>query len=69
MIEITYYFKAEEIDETQKQKEIETLKKSIERREKLLSNEGYINKAPKQIVENEKEKLKEEKEKLKLLQN
>ena len=68
MIEITYYFKAEEIDETQKQKEIETLKKSIERREKLKSNEGYINKAPKQIVDSEKEKLKEEKEKLELLQ-
>ena len=69
MIDITYYFKAEEIDETQKQKEIEMLKKSIERREKLLSNEGYINKAPKQIVDSEKEKLKEEKEKLKALQN
>ena len=69
MIDITYYFEAEEINETQKQKEIEMLKKSIERREKLLSNEGYINKAPKQIVENEREKLKEEEEKLKLLQN
>ncbi|MBR3229905.1 MAG: valine--tRNA ligase [Bacilli bacterium] len=69
MIDITYYFKAEEIDETQKQKEIETLIKSVERREKLLSNQGYINNAPKQIVENEKEKLKEEKEKLKILQN
>ena len=69
MIEIEYYFKAEEIDETQKQKEIEILKKSIERRQKLLSNEGYINKAPKQIVDSEKEKLKEEKEKLKLLEN
>ena len=45
------------------------LKKSIERREKLLSNEGYINKAPKQIVDSEKEKLKEEKEKLEALQN
>ena len=67
MIDITYYFKAEEIDETQKQKEIEMLKKSIERREKLLSNEGYINKAPKQIVDSEKEKLKEEKEKLKAI--
>ncbi len=69
MIEIEYYFKAEEIDETQKQKEIEILKKSIERRKKLLSNEGYINKAPKQIVDSEKEKLKEEQEKLKLLEN
>ena len=69
MIDIIYYFKAEEIDETQKIKEIEMLKNSIERRKKLLSNEGYINKAPKQIVENEKEKLEEEEEKLKALQN
>ena len=69
MIEITYYFKAEEIDETQKQKEIEILKQSIERRKKLLSNKGYINNAPKQIVDSEKEKLKEEEGKLKALQN
>ena len=68
MIDITYYFKAEEIDETAKQKEIADLKSSIERREKLLSNENYVNKAPKQIVEEEKKKLEEEKNKLSNLQ-
>lgn len=69
MIEITYYFKAEEIDESQKQKEIETLENSINRREKLLSNENYALKAPKAIVEEERKKLKEEKEKLKMLKD
>ncbi|HHW69397.1 MAG TPA: valine--tRNA ligase [Tenericutes bacterium] len=44
-------------------KEKERLIKSIERRKKLLSNEGYVNKAPANIVENEKNSLiKEEKE-------
>lgn len=64
LIDIIYYFKSEEIDESQKKKEIELLRESIKRREKLLSNKNYISKAPKQIVENEKKKLKEEKEKL-----
>ncbi len=68
MIDITYYFKADEIDESAKQKEIEELKKSIERRQKLLSNENYVSKAPKQIVEEEKKKLEEEKNKLSILQ-
>ena len=69
MIDITYYFEAEKIDESAKQKEIDDLKNSISRREKLLSNKNYVSKAPKQIVDSEKEKLKEEKEKLKLLQS
>ena len=68
MIDITYYFKAEEIDKSLIQKEIKELKNSIERREKLLSNKNYTSKAPKQIVDSEKKKLKEEKEKLKLLE-
>ena len=38
-------------------KEKDRLINSIERRKKLLSNQGYINKAPKQIVENEKNSL------------
>ena len=38
--------------------------RSIERREKLLSNENYVNKAPKNIVDMDREKLAEEKEKL-----
>ena len=43
---------------------IESLKSSIERREKLLSNENYVNKAPKNIVEMDRQKLEEEKNKL-----
>ena len=46
---------------------IEVLKKSIERRKKLLANENYVNKAPKNIVELDRKKLKEEEEKLKNL--
>lgn len=60
---ITIYFEKEEDIETIK-KEINNLKSNIERREKLLSNEGYINKAPKNLVEQEKEKLQSEKNKL-----
>ncbi len=45
-------------------KEKEELRNNIERRKKLLSNQGYVNKAPKQIVEEEIRKLKEEEEKL-----
>ena len=44
-----------------KQKQIDNLKSSIERREKLLSNEGYINKAPAKLIDSEKQKLSEEK--------
>ncbi len=45
-------------------KEKEELIKSIERREKLLSNENYINKAPSTVVEKDREALKKEKERL-----
>ena len=37
---------------------------SIERREKLLSNQNYVNKAPAKIVEMDRKKLEEEKKKL-----
>ena len=47
---------------------IKKLKDSIERRKKLLSNENYVNKAPKNIVDFDREKLKEEEAKLKLLE-
>ena len=46
---------------------INSLKSSIERREKLLSNENYVNKAPSNIVEMDRQKLEEEKNKLKEL--
>ena len=57
-----YYEKViSEEDKLLKQKQIESLKNSIARREKLLSNEGYLNKAPKELVLSEKEKLEQEK--------
>lgn len=37
--------------------ELNTVKKEIERGEKLLSNQGYLAKAPKQLIEKETEKL------------
>ena len=45
-------------------KEKDKLEQSIERRKKLLSNENYINKAPANVVENDRIQL--EKERLKL---
>ena len=60
---MTIYFEKEENMELIN-KEIETLKSNIERREKLLSNEGYVNKAPKNLVDSEREKLSQEKVKL-----
>ena len=52
-----------------KEKQIETLKSNISRREKLLSNEGYVNKAPKELVMSEKVKLEDEKKLLEKLLN
>ena len=48
-------------------KEKERLINSIARREKLLSNVGYINKAPQQIVENEKNSLINDQKELELI--
>ncbi len=53
-----------EADIAQKEAQIEQLKSSIARREKLLSNENYVNKAPANIVEMDRQKLEEEKNKL-----
>ena len=50
-------------------KEKETLEKSIERREKLLSNENYVNKAPREIVDKDREALAKEKQILNNLLN
>ena len=47
-----------------KQKEIELLKSNIERRNKLLSNTSYVNKAPEKLVNEERTKLELEKNKL-----
>ena len=65
--EIFYEKEETEEDKALKEKQIEELKKSIERREKLLSNENYVAKAPANIVEADKTKLAEEKAKLELL--
>jgi len=57
-----------------KEKELETLNKekerlqmSISRREKLLSNESYVSKAPKNIVDQERQNLEQEKDNLKAI--
>ena len=65
-IKATIFFEKieSEADKIQKELTIKALKASIERREKLLSNENYVNKAPKQIVELDRQKLEEEKKKL-----
>ena len=47
-----------------KNKQISDLEASIARRKNLLSNENYLNKAPKELVEKEKNTLKAEEEKL-----
>ena len=49
---------------TKKEKEIATLKSEIERCEKMLSNPNFVNKAPAQKVELEREKLASFKKKL-----
>ena len=67
LIDITYYFK-NEVNKDEILSDIKKLKESIERRKKLLSNENYVNKAPKNIVDLDREKLKEEEAKLKLLE-
>ena len=65
-ISASIYFEKEVTKEEEEalNKQIEALKSSIERREKLLSNENYINKAPANIVEQDRQKLEEEKNKL-----
>jgi len=55
----------EDIAEMEKEKE--KLISSIERREKLLSNAGYVAKAPENIVSEERNKLASEKDKLEVI--
>ena len=66
-INITYYYEGEVLDENKIQEEIDALTKSIERRKKLLANENYVNKAPKNIVDMDRKKLEEEENRLKKL--
>ena len=58
-----------EAEKAAKDAQIKLLKDSIERRKKLLSNENYVNKAPKNIVEMDRKKLEEELKKLEELEN
>ena len=67
-INLYYEIVLSEEDKMLKIKQIESLKQSIERRKKLLENENYVNKAPKELVQKERITLKEEEEKLKLME-
>ena len=51
------------------EKEKEQLENSIQRRQKLLSNENYVNKAPADLVSKEKETLEHELQELELIKN
>ena len=53
-----------EADKKLKETQIKILTDSINRREKLLANTNYVNKAPSKIVELDRQKLAEEKQKL-----
>ncbi len=69
LVKAVIYFEKEETEEEKnlKLKEIESLENSIRRRENLLANENYVNKAPKELVEKERQTLEQEKEKLSIL--
>ncbi len=67
---VTLYYdaslnKTAEIERLYKEKD--RLEMSINRREKLLSNQNYVSKAPKNIVENERETLEKEKQELEII--
>ena len=63
------YFEKEETEEDKiaLEKQIESLKMSIKKREGLLNNQGFVSKAPANLVEDEKKKLAQEKELLESL--
>ena len=70
-VKLTYYYEVSE-EENKKQKdalekEKMTLESNIARREKLLSNPGFVNNAPKALVEEEKIKLENEKKELTII--
>jgi len=66
---VIYYEKeVTEEDILAKEKQIESLKASILKRENLLSNVGFVSKAPVQLVNDEKRKLEEEKKLLNTLE-
>lgn len=59
---VTVFYEKEETEEDREAiaKQKAMLESNIARRKNLLSNQGYINKAPKELVEQEKLKLEEE---------
>lgn len=63
-VDLYYEKEITEEDMMLKNKQISDLEASIARRKNLLSNENYLNKAPKELVEKEKITLKDEEEKL-----
>ena len=69
-LEALIYYEKEvtEEDILAKEKQIESLKASILKRENLLSNAGFVSKAPEQLVNDEKIKLEEEKKLLSTLE-
>ena len=67
LIDITYFYEGNSLDDEKREEEIKKLEESIARRKKLLANENYTSKAPANIVEMDRVKLKEEEEKLALL--
>ncbi len=69
-LEALIYYEKEvtEEDILAKEKQIESLKASILKREKLLNNAGFVSKAPEQLVNDEKRKLEEEKKLLSTLE-
>ena len=68
IVNIYYDGSANSLKETEKLNEEKIrLTNSIERREKLLSNENYVNKAPVAIVNSEREALAKERQELELI--
>ena len=71
-LEIKLYYdntENEMVEKANLEKEYDRLVNSIERREKLLSNDNYVNKAPSNIVLNERNQLKLEQEQLEMIKN
>ena len=68
---MSIFYEKEETEEEKLllQKKIENLTNSITRRKNLLANQGYVAKAPKELVEKEKDTLLEEEKELKILLN
>lgn len=64
---IYYEKEITEEDILNKEKQIASLEASIKKREALLSNTGFVNKAPLNLVEGEKSKLESEKKLLESL--